>query len=835
MIAAESPFAETAVDFAKWVPQSVPDDALSRAARQNNGVAAWVTSVLGNKKLAPTTIRVDVERLDHGTFGLRRSNIGTPLVVGSKRYERGLGVHSVSVLRFALPVEAKKFEAEIGIDNNWDTQGKLGTVTFAVEVGGKELYRSGVCKGGEEPINVSLELPAGTKELVLKVGDGGDGPSHDQADWANARITTATGEVLYLDDVKSPFFSDKIPFSFQYGGEHSSKLLPQWTFSEKSRKLLDRTQSEYRWLDPKTGLAVTAIVETFDQYPAVDWVLHFENTGDKETPLLENVAVIDTKLSTTAGRTPVRIHTLTGDTCDKYAWLTAHHDLATNGVKTFKPHGGRSSNGAFPFWNLQDGTDDSHSHGLFVALGWSGQWNAAFQRDQAGHTTVSAGMEVISTVLNPKEKIRSPRVLLMQWDGERQLSHVLFRRLLMYHYAPKQPDGRPIQMPIAGQCFDRYYRKRPGWETITGQLDFAEKIHRAGCNTYWFDAAWFPVGFPNGVGNWFTSDPKTFPEGLKPLGDFVHARNMKFLLWFEPERVAKGSRLAEDYPQFVFGGKNGGLYKLSDPEAQTFLTRLIGDRIAEYGVDIVRIDFNIDPLGFWRANDTSNRKGITEIRYVEGHYAMWDALLERFPGLWFDNCASGGRRIDLETIKRSAPLWRSDTCCWNGQENLDQNQQVGLMHYLPLFTGSAWSSDPYMTRSSASMGLVAQYNFQDENYQEKRTQQAIRETLVNQKIWYGDFYPMTETDPELGGWTAYQVHRSDLNAGIAVFFRRDASAFSAFQATLRNIDPEAIYQVELRPDYDNVKTVSMKGTELKNYEVKLPEKRLSFMLRYWKN
>ena len=39
---------------------------------------------------------------------------------------------------------------------------------------------------------------------------------------------------------------------------------------------------------------------------------------------------------------------------------------------------------------------------------------------------------------------------------------------------------------------------------------------------------------------------------------------------------------------------------------------------------------------------------------------MWDELRRRHPGLWIDNCASGGRRIDLETLTRSLPLWPSD-------------------------------------------------------------------------------------------------------------------------------------------------------------------------------
>jgi alpha-galactosidase len=41
-----------------------------------------------------------------------------------------------------------------------------------------------------------------------------------------------------------------------------------------------------------------------------------------------------------------------------------------------------------------------------------------------------------------------------------------------------------------------------------------------------------------------------------------------------------------------------------------------------------------------------------EIRYVEGLYRMWDDLRKTHPRLFMDNCASGGRRIDLETCSR---------------------------------------------------------------------------------------------------------------------------------------------------------------------------------------
>ena len=141
---------------------------------------------------------------------------------------------------------------------------------------------------------------------------------------------------------------------------------------------------------------------------------------------------------------------------------------------------------------------------------------------------------------------------------------------------------------------------------------------------------------------------------------------LKFLLWFEPERVVTNTAIAREHPEFLLKGGNSSLYNLGDPAARRWLTDLLSKRITEFGLDTYRNDFNIDPLGFWRANDAPDRQGISEIRYIEGLYAMWDELLAKHPGLWIDNCASGGRRIDIEMISRSVNLWRSDTGCAPG-------------------------------------------------------------------------------------------------------------------------------------------------------------------------
>ncbi len=102
---------------------------------------------------------------------------------------------------------------------------------------------------------------------------------------------------------------------------------------------------------------------------------------------------------------------------------------------------------------------------------------------------------------------------------------------------------------------------------------------------------------------------------------------------------------------------------LGDESAWNYCFDTLAELIEKLNLHYYRQDFNILPLPYWRKNDTQDRIGISEIKHIMGLYRLWDALLERFPHLMIDNCASGGRRIDIETLRRSVPLWRSDAQC----------------------------------------------------------------------------------------------------------------------------------------------------------------------------
>ena len=73
-----------------------------------------------------------------------------------------------------------------------------------------------------------------------------------------------------------------------------------------------------------------------------------------------------------------------------------------------------------------------------------------------------------------------------------------------------------------------------------------------------------------------------------------------------------------------------------------------------------------------------------------------------------DSCASGGRRNDLETMRRAVPLLRSDYQSFQGDPRFatgNQGHLYGLSHCLPYFgTGVYYNVDQLLYNSRSHMG-----------------------------------------------------------------------------------------------------------------------------------
>jgi alpha-galactosidase len=654
-------------------------------------------------------------------------------------------------------------------------------------------------------------------------------------------------------------FAELPSFAFDYGRAPSQTLLPDWQDTRSSSEAPNAEATRLTWLDPTTDLQVTATVTRFRDFPALEWVIEFENLGAADTPIIENILPLD--LSIPLGSSErVRLHHANGSLCQMDDWLPQLTEMRPGVHKTLSPLGGRSSNGVCPFVNIQ-----GDGGGLVLAIGWSGQWTATFERtEQALHVT--AGMTHTHLRLHPGEKIRTPRILLLAWEGDdMETGNNLLRQLLLARYLPRL-QGELI-LPPTGQFLQMYfYLTNNAGEQY--EMKALPKTAATGAEVHWIDACWFggEREWWQEVGTW-TVNPQKFPRGLRPISDAAHAAGLKFVLWFEPERVRPGTLIHREHPQYLLSSDQNPdnmLFNLGMPEARRYMTDTLSAAIVEHGVDVYRQDFNFDPLPYWQAADAPDRIGMTEIRYIEGFYELWDELLRRNPHLWIDNCASGGRRIDVETLTRSLPLWPSDFHDTIGLQTGmglhvgDQCINAGLARWVPLFGGGVWNFTPYGTRSEIIGGFCFGFHIDHKDFPSDDVQTVVKPLEVMAKgktlldddfpmdaarasiaewrsirpFFLGDFHQLVPLTISYHDWCAWQLHRPDMAAGVAVFLRRHRSPFPTMTLALKQIDPDAQYDVSLSPDYTEAPCQRMSGAELIHLPLTIPEAPGSLLLRY---
>ncbi|MFA6243154.1 MAG: NPCBM/NEW2 domain-containing protein [Candidatus Hydrogenedentales bacterium] len=769
--------------------------AVSVAPEEMDQFRSWVATRFADPSSAPQLgSGIDVVA-NHGDVQVNARG-GKPMHLGTTPYSNGFYCHAPSRMVVHLTTPAQKFEALVGVDSNDQTSGGRGSVVFSVAVGGAEVWHSEILREGMPAQAVSVPLN-GARDFELLVSDAGDGISSDQADWINPIVTREDGTALPLSDVpiltNDLLLENRDPvFSFSYGGNPSRGFLNQWKQQRESRTIADarhgtRTKHTVVYRDPATALLVRCEGIEYNDFPVIEWTLYFRNEGAQDSPILSDINAIDTRI----GRDPESgyvVHQIRGDDCTPQSYQPFDTPLAPATDTRIANTGGRPTQMAFPYFNIEWG-----GRGLIYALGWPGQWATRFVRDTETGLRIVGGQELTHFTLHPGEEVRGPLVVLMPYQGDWMRAQNLWRRWMVAHNLP-WPGGKPVQT-MRSLCNGNFY---PGLMTVASQeKDFLQKHLDAGVafDCWWQDAGWYPceeVGWPK-TGTWAV-DPQRFPKGIRELSDFMRANGKVTMVWFEPERVHPGTWITENHPEWVHGGKDGGLLKLGEPACREWLTLHINSFLNEQGIEYYRQDFNIDPLPFWRAADTEDRQGISEIRHVEGYLVYWDGLLQRHPGMLIDSCASGGRRNDLETLRRAVPLLRSD---WYASPEGQQCLTYGLSLWFPYQgTGVIYDRDIYWWRSS----MVAEMSFGPDaagldNVHMNVVKRAVDEHKLISPCLMGDFYPLTPYTQSNAEWMAWQFDRPDLGQGVVQVFRRPDSIYESAHLKLKALDPDARYAV----------------------------------------
>jgi alpha-galactosidase len=546
------------------------------------------------------------------------------------------------------------------------------------------------------------------------------------------------------------------------------------------------------------NLRIRAECLAYRDYPVLEWTVHFINDGLENTAILSDIAAVDASFT---GANPVLVHN-NGDFCSPDSYTVGKLPLAEGTVFSQAPAGGRPCDRAFPYQRvLFDGS------GLNIAIGWPGQWFCEYRGTREGFS-LKAGQQTVHTCLRPQERLRTPRMTVMTFVGEESRGINLWRRWFNAHVTPRR-QGRLLnpRTTVSDNGGGIEFTKATEENQMRSIAYIKEKLPDV--DLWWIDAGWYPCQEEDGSAHWprtgtWKPDPARFPKGLAPVGQACKEAGIELLVWFEPERVRAGTWLANEHPEWLLHvrekheGTNpaDSLLNLADPECHRWLRETIAAFIRENGIACYRQDFNFAPLHYWRDNETPDRKGMLENQYVQGYLAFWDHLLLNVPGLWIDSCASGGRRNDLETMRRAVPLHPTDY--GYGYHHINQAFRHTLCAWIPYVRGwtASWDKDNKYPEhndyyapetpsfdnftmingfgSLTTIGSVPAIRAHEERIPYLRRLISIWRRFADLQL-NGDFYPLTENHRDNTRWTIFQFHLPERDEGTFQVLRNNQS------------------------------------------------------------
>ena len=620
----------------------------------------------------------------------------------------------------------------------------------------------------------------------------------------------------YEENVLVTDFTDKKPvFDFKVGSQRFSENWEKWDIklSKESKvgKYYKGGKTSFITMTDENGIKATVTATIYEDSSTCEWTVFIKNTAEGNSPNIGDFYAADVVYDTG----DAELYYARGSYSSNDDFTLLKMPIPSKEVNFF-PYEGRSSDKYLPYFNF------CGKRGSFVlGIGWTGEWNLSTEKD-GNNTCLKVSQKEFDAYLEPGEQVRSPLVSLSFYSNNNALKGFnAFRNWLLADVIPK--NARNIQSYVIADEF-----------STASTDELIEKINAVSdkdfkkINTCWMDAGWYTYteSWYDGNGSW-TPDPNRFPEGLKPLADAINKRGAKFLLWYEPERLKKDTEL------YNAGSGNVGwiheddgniMWNLANDEACDYLAEYISDSLKENGVSVYRQDFNFEPLEYWHFFDKnvySGRTGICENHYVTNLYRYLDTLRKNVPGLVIDNCASGGRRLDLEMMRRSVPLWRSDYNCSRPDDIIEATQSMsyGISFWLPV-SGTVFYPD---TEYSARSSLYPCYSFDINS-------QFVGEYNAQRSYLYKNYYPLADGGLETDKILAMQF--GDDTAGEALIYKRRDCKDDSFVFMPNGLSDNKMYDLYDIDDPDNV--YSALGSDLMKNGMRfdLPEGEKAVIIMY---
>lgn len=567
--------------------------------------------------------------------------------------------------------------------------------------------------------------------------------------------------------------------------------------------------------------------------PSLDYVIYVSNVSETEnTLLIKDLYALDSnfELKANAGYT-INTNRGSGENIDDFKPIIENLSRA-NPRREYTVTGGSSSNKSnFPFFDVI-----GKNEGLIMAIGWSGEWKSSFEYLSNNEFNAKAGQKYFNAVLLPKETIRTPRIVMTYFTGDEEYGHNIWRRLVISDYTPPSDDPEGFKAPLCASTWGR---------TIKGIKEYLPYYNNSVTELFFIDAGWYSQGHPpkdeygvalqtaeghvwhHFLGDW-SENKLLYPNGIEEVGEFVqNETDMKFMLWWMIEDGRDGVRESWTFPEEYYFNtkKDDGTYysaqalDLSRDDVTDHLIDYFSMYIEEKGLDCIRLDKSTSLDYHWEGRDKTRcaeegveegtRRGITEAKYIENFYRVWQTLYDKYPQFMLDNCSSGGRRIDIEMTKLGVPLWRTDH---QGSPEADQAMTQYLAKWIPLNCVGNVNTDLYASRSKFSaMNIISLASAQEDA---DKLLAALAEFKELRPYWYGDYYQLLPESRLENEWQAYQLYREDRQEGMFVTIRRTNAPMQKKNIKLEGLMEDREYTIHDFDDEGTENDIIKTGKEL---------------------
>ncbi|KPI17985.1 Alpha-galactosidase [Actinobacteria bacterium OK074] len=475
----------------------------------------------------------------------------------------------------------------------------------------------------------------------------------------------------------------------------------------------------------------------------------------------------------------------------------------TYGEKIIGSRRGHTGHQHLPWVALETDATEERGEVYGCALAWSGSWRMAVAQlsDARVQITGGAGYDDSGLLrLAAGESFTTPVFAGLWTDGGLGGASRAWHAYQRTYVIPDADQDRPV-----------LYNS---WEAT--QFDISEEqqgtlARRAaamGVELFVVDDGWFGarVNDRAGLGDW-TPNPDRFPNGLKPLADYVHALGMRFGIWVEPEMINADSDLYRAHPdwvQFQPGRRrtefrNQLVLNLAREDVQEYLWERLDTLLSSAPIDYVKWDFNrcFTDAG-WPEDPYPQRLWVDHVRAL---YALFDRLRAAHPGVAFESCSGGGGRIDLGVLSRTDQVWTSD--------NTDPLDRLAIQHGFsqvhPARVMAAWVTDSpnnqlngrvsslrfrFVSAMAGVLGVGGDLTRWSEEELAEAGEWVALYKEIRPVVQHGDLYRLR---PPAGGLSAVQYVRGDESVVLA-WLQAQHYGEAAPALRLRGLDPAATYE-----------------------------------------